>query len=137
MEGKIMIMKACRTATKRENVIVSDIYETSKWIAEDHPQIGKIINQVRNSDRLSVEDKNYFEKELLTMAGILYEVENYTLVVGKTCGTFVGDSGYSYARLHASKNLETVVNETSFTIVSYGKDDDWAAYVDLPIDVEL
>lgn len=137
MEGKIMIMKACRTATKRENVIVSDIYETSKWIAEDHPQISELINQVRNSDKLSEVDKKYFEKELLTMAGILYEVKNYTLVVGKICGTFIGDSGYSYQRMHASKTMETVVNETSYTIVSYGRNNDWAAYVDLPIDVEL
>lgn len=132
-----MIIKACSIATKRENVAIYDTYETLRHIAEDHPQINRLINQVRNSSRLGNEDKSFFENELLTMAGILYEVDDYTLIVGKCCGTFCGAGGYSYKRLEVSKREKTVVNETSFTIVSYGRENDWVAYVDLPIDVVL
>lgn len=128
-----MIVKACRTTTKRENV---DIYETIRHIEKDHPLISEIINQVRNAPTLTNDDKRLCEKELLTMASILYDVENYTLIVGKWSG-FWNASGYSMERLRVAKEEKTVVNETLFTIVSYGHKDNWAAYVDLPINVVL
>lgn len=128
-----MIIKACRTTTKRENV---NIYETMRHIKEDHPQISEIINQVRNSPTITNDDKRLFEKELLTMASVLYDVKNYTLIVGKWGGLW-NASGYSMERLRAAKEEKTVVNETIYTIVSYGRRNNWAAYVDLPIDVVL
>ncbi len=129
-----MIIKACSTATKRECV---DIYDVLNHIEEDHVQINELINQVKKSPRLSDEDKRFYQKELLTMAKVLYEVEDYSLVVDRTYGNFFGEGGYSYERLRVSKSEKTVVNETSFTIVSYGQENDWVAYVDLPIDVVL
>lgn len=129
-----MTIKACSITTKRKNV--GDIYETMRHLSEDHPQIQEIINQVNASGKICNDDKRLIEKELLAMATVLYDVTDYTLVIGKWAGMW-GASTYSYDRMCVAKEEKTVVNETLYTIVSYGKSNDWAAYVDLPIEVSL
>lgn len=124
-----MIIMTCRP-TKREHV---DLYATLESLAEVHPQIKAIIDQVKASLVIGKLDKKMIEQQLISMAGTLNEAKNYTLVLGN----WRGGNPCSAERERISLEEKTIQYETIFTIVSYGRKKDWTAYVDLPITVDL
>lgn len=124
-----MIIMTCRP-TKREHV---DLYATLESLAEVHPQIKAIIDQVKASLVIGKLDKKMIEQQLISMAGTLNEAKTYTLVLGN----WRGGNPCSAERERISLEEKTIQYETIFTIVSYGRKKDWTAYVDLPITVDL
>ena len=78
-------------------------------------------------------DKRMIEQQLLSMAATLNEAKTYTLVLDR----WRGDNTYSAERERVSREEKTIRDETIFSIISYGRQKNWVAYVDLPIDVEI
>lgn len=124
-----MIIVTCRTQQKKHR----DLYVTLETLAEVHPQVKAIIDQVKESSQISKLDKRMIEQQLLSMAGTLNEAKSYTLILN----LWQTNNTYSAERERASMEERTVQDETIFTIVSYGRKKDWTAYVDLPITVNL
>lgn len=125
-----MIILTCRTSTKER---MRDLYVTLENLTEVHPQVKKIIDQVKESNAISKMDKGMIVQQLIIMAGTLNEAKTYTLVLGR----WRTNNTYSEERERVSREEKTIQNETIFSIISYGRRKNWTAYVDLPIDVFL
>lgn len=110
-----------------------DVFGVLSHLDEIHPQVSAILDQVRNSDKISKDDKHMIEQQLLSMCGTLNEVQSYTIILGR----WKKNDVYSDKRAKEADNNKTIRNETVFTIISYGKRKHWTVYIDLPIDVAI
>lgn len=124
-----MKIMTCRP-DKRKHL---DLYATLKTLATVHPEIKSMIDQVKASSVIDELDKKMIEQQLLSMAGTLNESSSYTLVLNR----WRGGNPFSAEREQVSQEEKTIRDETIFTIVSYGRRNNWTVFVDLPIDIEL
>lgn len=124
-----MIIMTCRP-TKKEHV---DLYVTLENLAEVHPQVKEIIDQVKLAYTIDKLDKDMIEQQLISMACTLNEAKSYTIVLDR----WRGNNTYSAERERVAAEEKTIRNETIFTIVAYSRAKNWTAFVDLPIDISL